>query len=842
LYRPDEIASGRPSPDGGPDRPHPMHKIVNEFRRQFGTIMLDLDRANEVGGRTFLEALLDSEPNRLGAGFRERLLRHTAGQPLFSVEMLRTMQERGDLLQDRDNHWVEGPDLAWAKLPVRIEGVIEERIQRLEAELKETLTVASVEGEDFTAQVVARVREVAERELVRQLSRELDKKHHLVGEQGIEQLGRRKVFHFRFRHILFQQHIYNKLSDVERQILHQQVGETLESLYGERVDEIAPQLALHFSEAGESEKAVKYLLQAGDRARSLYANEEAISHYERALIFLRAQSDDERAARTLMKLGLTYHNAFAFRRARQAYQEGFAFWQRASSAPPRAQPGEAPHPLRVDWREDPTTLDPALADETHTSAVIDQLFSGLVELSPQMEIEPHLAQSWDILDGGRKYVFHLRDDVRWSDGAPVTAEDFEYAWKRALSPAAGSDIASLLYDIKGARAFNLGHLADAGRVGVKALGKFELEVELEQPASYVLQLLAHTITYPVPRHVVERHGMAWTAPQNIVSNGPFRLECWQPGESIVLVRNSAYFGRSRGNVQRVELFLISDPSTRLQMYESGELDVLSPYGLSGEMMENTLRRHAGEFIHSPSLFTRYVAFKVNKVPFDDRRIRRAFILAIDRETLVDVAMRHLDRTPAGGGFVPPGMPGHSPEIGLRCDRQAARQLLATAGFPGGKDFPKVRLIAPRVTESVCKYLQEGWRKSLGVTIEWATAGSADSDKLLDSGSYQLYFHGWMADYADPDNFLRMFWQASSGRWIGWRNEEYDQLLERAREVMNQEERLALFRRADRILMEEAPIMPLAYGRRRRLVKPWVRLAPITVTGSYAWKDAIIEPH
>lgn len=843
LYRSDEIAAGRPGISGSLGRTHPMQKILNEFRRLFGNMTLNLDRANESGGRAFLDALLDSEPNRIGAGFRKRLFQRTAGQPLFSVEMLRAMQERGDLVRDADGRWVEGSTLNWNQLPGRIEGVIEERIERLESELKETLAVASVEGEDFTAQTVAQVREVAERELVRQLSRELDKKHRLVGEQGIERLGHLKVYHFRFRHSLFQQHLYNRLGEIEREVLHLQVGETLESLYGEHVDEIAPQLALHFAEARDAERAVNYSLRAGDKARSLYANEEAIGHYERALTFLRAQSDYERAARTLMKLGLTYHNAFAFRRARQAYQESFALRQQANEALPREQPEGAPHPLRVDWPYEPLTLDPALTYTPTTRAVVEQMFSGLVGYSLEMEIEPHLARTWDISDGGRKYVFQLRDDAVWSDGTPVTGQDFEYAWKRVLSPATGSKMASLLYDIKGAKAFNQGKLTDPGQVGVKAPGRLTLEVELEEPASYFMQVLANFITCPVPRHMVEKHGMAWAKPRNIVTNGPFRLESWQPGESIVLMRDFAHFGRSRGNVQRVELSLLADSSARLQKYESGELDVLL-FGVhfSEEAFKHALRRHAGDITTWPLLSTAYIAFDVNRPPFDDRRIRHAFVLAINRETLVDMIIHHSDPWPATGGFVPPGMPGHSPEIGLPYDPQSARQLLAAAGFPGGKDFPRIRLVSDRFVESTGDYLQNEWRKNLGVRIDWEKVEYADLYETLDLRLHQIFRVAWTADYPDPDSFLRVSLQAMPQRLLGWRNEAYDQLVEKAKMVLNQEERLALFRQADRILIEEAPIMPLYHHRSKILIKPWIKSLPLSPSGTMYWKDVIIEPH
>jgi tetratricopeptide (TPR) repeat protein len=258
--------------------------VLAEFKRYFGDIWVDLDRARGTEGRQFVDALLDSEPNRLGEVFRCALLEHTEGHPLFTVELLRDMQERGDLLQYPDGRWGQGPALDFGTLPPRVEGVIEERIGRLEDELCETLTVASVEGEDFTAQVVARVRDADERGLVRQLSGELDRKHRLVGERGSRQVGPQRLYLYRFRHGLFQQHLYSRLGESEREVLHRDVGETLEELYGEgAAEEVPAQLARHFQEARMALRASYYLYHAGERARRLGASLEAVQLYRSGL-------------------------------------------------------------------------------------------------------------------------------------------------------------------------------------------------------------------------------------------------------------------------------------------------------------------------------------------------------------------------------------------------------------------------------------------------------------------------------------------------------------------------------------------------------------------------------
>jgi adenylate cyclase len=277
TYRPEDIALGRAG------ERHPLEGVLNELKRYLGGVEINLRQTQESGGREFVDALLDSQPNQLGKPFRDALLEHTGGHALFTVELLRNMQERGDLLQDETGCWAEGPTLDWNDLPPRVEGVIEERIGRLAEELRETLTIASIEGEDFTAEVVARVQNVDERGLIRRLSRELDRQHRLVGAAGLHRISGRRLSLYRFRHNLFQHYLYNQLDEVERAYFHEDVGTVLEALYGDDAAEIAVQLAWHFTEADRPDKARHYLYLAGEQARRRYANTEAIAYFNRAL-------------------------------------------------------------------------------------------------------------------------------------------------------------------------------------------------------------------------------------------------------------------------------------------------------------------------------------------------------------------------------------------------------------------------------------------------------------------------------------------------------------------------------------------------------------------------------
>ena len=290
AYRPEEVSLGR---DG---ERHPLEPVVLNFQRDFDEVPVDLDQSE---GREFVEAFLDSEPNRLGPAFRETLFRQTSGNPLFTIELLRSLQDRGDLIRDEAGRWTEGNTLSWDKLPVRVEAVIAERMGGLPQELRRVLEVASVEGEEFTAEVVADVLDVDEGLLVRQLSEQLDRTHRLVTAVQSRRLDGQRISRYRFQHHLFQTYLYGSLDDVERVYLHEAVGQTLERYFQaqpEEMDVLAVQLARHFQEAGMLKKAIGYLQIAGKRAERLSASEEAIAQFRHALdLCLRLPDQLERA-------------------------------------------------------------------------------------------------------------------------------------------------------------------------------------------------------------------------------------------------------------------------------------------------------------------------------------------------------------------------------------------------------------------------------------------------------------------------------------------------------------------------------------------------------------------
>ena len=283
TYRPAVVSLGRHS--SGSDQPqrHPLEPVINEFQRTFGANQIDLQQA---AGQALVADLVDSEPNRLGPEFRAALYDHTQGHALFTVEVLREMQARGELVQDEAGCWVEGAPMHWTQLPARVEGVISERIGRLAPDSREILNVASVMGEEFTAELIARVLQVEERLVIRQLAGILDRQHHLVRNIGNQRVGRQRLSQFRFEHILFQNYLYQNLSQSERGYLHEDIGLALEHLYAGRTEAVTVQLAYHFREAGVAGKAVIYFILAGEGAMRMSAYSEAAQHFNRALPFL----------------------------------------------------------------------------------------------------------------------------------------------------------------------------------------------------------------------------------------------------------------------------------------------------------------------------------------------------------------------------------------------------------------------------------------------------------------------------------------------------------------------------------------------------------------------------
>jgi len=814
------------------DEARALNEVLYDFTRERLAVRIKLTRLDRDQTCKLLEAILAEE---VPEEFLDGIYRETEGNPFFIEEVCKALIDQGKLYRlDESWCWSCMDDI---EIPQSVKVAIQTRLGKLPVPALETLRIASVFGREFDFETLKDVSDGNEDTLFEAL--ESAERAQLISE--VRRSGRSRppaTTTFAFTHALIGSTLQESMSGLRRQRLHQRVALTLERLNPGRLDELASQLGRHFSEAGEWDKAVTYWLKAGEQARQVYAYPEAIEYYQNALSILKDQNNYEAAARTLMKLGLLYHTTFDFRGSRLAYQEGFALWKRVGETHVASLP-PSQYPFRMFWVE-PMTLDPSLAYEAGSNPIICQLFLGLVSMTPDWDVAPELAQSWEVLDNGRRYIFNLRQDAVWSDGAPVTAFDFEFSWKRVLDPATHSRNAVMFYDIRGAREFNQGEKSNPDEIGVRALDAYTLEVQLVQPAGYFLHFLTYAAAYAVPRHILEAKGAAWAEPGDLVTNGPFLLEEWKMGKSMVLTPNPNYRGMVTGNLNRVEIYHNPEYinfAPRLAAYEAGQLEVC---GIGREPVESdrARQRHAGEYVSLPVASLSFLVFNATQPPFDDARVRRAFVLTVDRESLADVTLGGY-AAPATGGLVPPGLLGHSEDIGLPFAPDQARRLMAEAGYPNGKGFPAIEIwrVGPDTSE-VADTIHDQWLELLGVDCQIQGMEQNTFYRRLEHETPHISFSGWQADYPDPDDFFRvgMIYQAR------WHNESYDRMVENAGHMIDQAERMKIYREADRILMQEAVIMPLFYGRSNLLIKPWVRNNAISPIQPFMLKDIVIEPH
>jgi ABC-type transport system substrate-binding protein/DNA-binding SARP family transcriptional activator len=582
AYRPEEVALGRPELAAHADSRvgtrqldrHPLEQALTEFKRQSGDVWVDLSQADETQGRRFVAALLDTEPNLLEKGFREELFRRTGGHPLFTVELLRTMQEQRDLVKDEQGRWVEGPGLDWRKSPARVEAVIEARVGRLGEELQDILAVASVEGERFTAQVVADVQEIDERELLRTLTRELVGRHGLVREVGEVQVGGRFLSRYRFSHTLFQNYAYNSLSAGERRLLHGEIAAAMERLWGEQKAEIAAQLARHHFQAGHREKAVAFSLRAAHRARLGYADEEARAFYQQAVAIAARES----IARDMIEF------------AEAEFSEAPMLAQLVASG--ELPPVEERLPVRADVK----VILPADGIGQYGGTWRNVTWSsGLWNIKtilydPPIRwkadytgYEPGLLKSWDVSGDGRRITWRFRKGIRWSDGAPFTVDDLRFWWEdMATNPNVDfSDVPEW------------GWKADSTPMDVSFPDDYTMVMEWDSPQYVTVFHVAQGYwvwdSMMKPRHYLTQFHPTFTEDATYedleladrwLTPGYPTLCAWvvesiSPGERVVLVRNPYYWkvdvaGNQLPYIDRLDVAIVPDQDVRVTEASQGK--------------------------------------------------------------------------------------------------------------------------------------------------------------------------------------------------------------------------------------------------------------------------------
>ena len=503
------------------------------------------------------------------------------------------------------------------------------------------------------------------------------------------------------------------------------------------------------------------------------------------------------------------------------------------------------HTLLLGNGAEPRDLDPHVAIAYTDYNILIALFEGLTVLDEATSRPlPGMAERWDISKDGLVYTFHLRADAKWTNGDPVTADDFVFSMERILAPESASEYAYMLGPIKGAEDYTAGKIKAFTDVGAKALDARTLQLTLARPTPYLLALAAHQSWFPVHKPTIlkfgaaHQRGTAWTKPENIVTNGAFSLETWAPDERIVVKKNPLYYAAAQNHLEQVVFFPVGDPGVEERNFRTGQLH--ATYSLP-------VNRVAVYHAQTPSplrvdvlLETNYFRFNVTKPPFDDPRVRRALSLAIDRAMLVRTVLQDT-RLPAYS-LVPPNTADYNSTGRAETDFASARQLLAEAGFPGGHGFPKteIQFSPPVIEPKVVEAIQEMWRRELGIDVDIAQLEyrvQIDNQHLL---AFQISASRWIGDYNDPSTFTDLMTSQSGNNDTGWKNPAYDKLVDAAGREHDETKRYALLQQAEKFMLDEAPIAPIFFGTRTYLIRPEVKGWVPTLLGLHRYQTLRLE--
>jgi oligopeptide transport system substrate-binding protein len=475
---------------------------------------------------------------------------------------------------------------------------------------------------------------------------------------------------------------------------------------------------------------------------------------------------------------------------------------------------EPPADITIINQAEPETLDPALLTGIPEMRIAIGLFEGLARLDPKTARPiPGLAQSWDISPDGIIYTFHLRTNLVWSTGEPITSADVVYSWLRTLNPATASDYAGQLYYLKNAEDYNTGKIKDASLVGVHALDKFTVRAELNNPTSFFLDICAMPLTYIVPRQTIEKYGDRWLMAKPLPVDGAYELAYWRLNDKIRLTKNPRYWDATNTQSEVIDILPVGSANTALNLYERGQVDIVWDKELIPSQLVDVLRQRP-DFHSFTYLGTYFFRFNVTKKPFDDPRVRKALAMAVDKERIVKKITRAGEVTTTH--FVPPGTANYTSPEGLAYDPEQARKLLAEAGYPGGRGFPRFEYLfnaaagsGGKIHENIAIELQQMWRDELGIQMDLRQVETQVFWGMQSRLDYQLSRSSWIGDYNDANTFLGMFLSGDGNNETGWSNPRYDQLIHSANEETDIKKREKLFQQAETILVhDELPIVPL----------------------------------
>lgn len=496
---------------------------------------------------------------------------------------------------------------------------------------------------------------------------------------------------------------------------------------------------------------------------------------------------------------------------------------------------------------EPQELDPHIVTGLPEHHILIALLEGLVRKNPQnLEPVPGVAKSWQISEDGTVYTFTLRQHARWSNGDPVTAEDFRWSYWRAMQPALGNKYAYMFYPIKNAEAYLKGEITDFAEVGIRVLDTHRLEITLDNPTPYFLQLLDHQSYFPVHRPTLEKFGAPdergthWTRPGNFVGNGAFMLKDWRLNKLIDVEKNPYYWDSENVSLNGIRFYPTENVSTEERMFRAGQLHKTSSLPID---KIKVYRENNPEALRTAAyLGTYYYRFNTEKPPFNDKRVRKALTLAVDRQQIVAHVAKG-GQLPAET-FTPPDTLGYNAAPMLAFDPEQARQLLAEAGYPNGRGFPVTSLLynTSEGHRKIAVAIQQMWKQHLNIDI---TLNNQDWKVYLDSvnsRAYEISRAGWIGDYVDPNTFLDMWVTDGGNNQTGWSNARYDEIISSlAPATADRGARYALFREAEAILLDELPVLPIYIYTSIHLVHPSVRGLHKNILNYTAYKNIVLQP-
>ena len=484
--------------------------------------------------------------------------------------------------------------------------------------------------------------------------------------------------------------------------------------------------------------------------------------------------------------------------------------------------------LHIGNGTEPKDLDPHSVTGVPEHNIISALLEGLVSVNPKdLTPMPGIASSWKISDDGRTYTFFIRENALWSNGDQVTADDFVWSWKRMLSPLMASEYAYQLFTIKNAKKYNHGIINDFSEVGVKAIDRKTLKVELENATPYFLSLLSHYSTYAVhPPTIlkfgkIDEAGTLWTRPGNFVGNGPFKLSEWKLNYIIKVKKNPYYWDKDFVKLNQIIFYPIDSVLTEERMFRTGVLHIANSIPL--DKIETYLKQKPELISINPYLGTYYYRFNVNKKPLNNPLIRQALSMSIDREAITKSITKG-GQIPAYT-FTPPDTKGYfAKNKVIQYNPDLAKKLLAQSGFPDGENFPEIELTYNTSDghRRIAVAIQQMWKDTLNINIKLSNQDWKVYLSRIQSLDYQIARAAWIGDYPDPNTFLDMFVSDGGNNQTGWSNSKYDNLIASAAKEINPLKRYEIFQKAETILMEESPIMPIYTYTRILLKHPSVK--------------------